>query len=273
MKKNLISIMMLILTIITYAKGDPLRDHEYRAYLAADNKGHIYYYENIDTKLPLASTTKVMTMVVTFDQLRKGNVKLTDKVVISKRAAKIGEARIPMKAGQVFKLEDLIKAAAIHSANNAAYAVAEHVGKGYSNFIRMMNEKAEEIGQGDSLEFHTPAGLPPKITGEKMDLGSARGMYRLMLEARKYPEYVRLAGIQNTKIANNKIYLRNKNHLLGKEGIYGLKTGYHGGAGFNILVMGRQNNEEACFVVLGGKTAHKRDEIVLELNEKLRKVL
>lgn len=289
MKKIIIATMILMTTSYGYGatnvkntktiaieKTTTANKHEikvdnrpnYRAYLVADTNGNIIYSQDIDTKYPLASTTKVMTLLVTFEELKKGNVKMDDDVIISARAASKGGSMIPMKVGDVFKLSDLIKATAIHSANNAAYAVAEHVGKGYDNFIKMMNDRAIILGIGDSVEYYTPAGLPPKMTGEKMDMGSARAMYKLILEAEKYPEYIEIAGMKNAKIHNDTINLRSKNHLLGKDGIYGLKTGYHGTSGFNILVLGEQDNLKAAYVLLGGKTAKIRDDEVLALNKK-----
>lgn len=243
---------------------------EYRAVLVGDMDGNILYGENISAEYPLASTTKLMTMLLTFEALKKGEVSLDDEVEISWNAARMGGAMIPLKVGQKFRLEELIKATAIHSANNAAYAVGEHVGKGFDNFIKMMNDKAAELGVSSDVEFYTPAGLPTKMTQRGMDVGNAKGMYKLMLEANKYPEYLAIAGTKYARIENETVLLRNKNHLLGKEGIYGLKTGYHVTAGYNILVMGEKSDMSLCYIVFGGRTAKLRDEKVLELDRKIR---
>lgn len=243
---------------------------EYRAVLVGDMNGNILYGENMNEKYPLASTTKVMTMILTFEALKNGQVSLDDEVEISPNAARMGGAMIPLKAGQKFRLEELIKATAIHSANNAAYAVAEHVGKGFDNFITMMNQKASELGISEEVQFFTPAGLPPKMTQRGMDVGSSKGMYKLMLEANKYPEYVEIAGTKFAKIENETVLLRNKNKLLGKDGIYGLKTGFHNTSGYNILVMGEKEDTKLCYIVFGGRTAKIRDEKVIQLDHKIR---
>ncbi|MGL5055085.1 MAG: D-alanyl-D-alanine carboxypeptidase family protein [Fusobacteriaceae bacterium] len=243
---------------------------EYRSYLVGDKYGNILYGENMDEKLPLASTTKTMTMILAFDAIRKGEVSLQDDVTITWEAARMGGSMIPLKAGQVWKFEDLLKATGIHSANNAAYAVAIHVGKDIDSFVKRMNDKAEEIGIGSEVEFNTPAGLPPKMTQRQMDAGTARGMYRIMLEANKYPEYIAIAGTKNAKIADDTVLIRSKNHLLGKQGIYGLKTGYHGTSGYNILVMGEQDNLTLFYVLLGGRSAKIRDQKVLDLDDRTR---
>ena len=76
----------------------------YKAILLGDEKGKIYYSENIDEKYPLASLTKMMTLMVTFDHLEKGSIRMKDKIKISKKSAQIGGSRIPMKEGDVFTL-------------------------------------------------------------------------------------------------------------------------------------------------------------------------
>ncbi|EHO18310.1 hypothetical protein HMPREF9466_02267 [Fusobacterium necrophorum subsp. funduliforme 1_1_36S] len=114
-----------------------VKEDTYLAGLVADTKGNIYYSKNIDKKLPMASVTKVMTLLVTFDAIRNGEAHLEDKVVITKDVYNKGGSGISMKPGETFTLLDLIRATAIYSANNAAYAVAKHIGKGsISNFIK-----------------------------------------------------------------------------------------------------------------------------------------
>ncbi|MGL4688205.1 MAG: serine hydrolase [Fusobacteriaceae bacterium] len=238
-----------------------------KAYIVGDSKGNIYMSENENEMLPLASTTKVMTMIVAFDEISKGKISLNDNVVISSKAASMKGSTISLKVGDKFKLHELMKATAIHSANNAAYAVAEHVGKGLNNFVKLMNKKAKSLGLENQVEFYTPAGLPPHMSKNKMDKGTAYAMYKIMLEAKKYPKYVKIAGTKSMKIKNDKIFLRNKNKLLGTKGIFGLKTGYHKEAGYNILVMNENEDISAFYVVLGGRTATIRDSKVLELDE------
>ncbi|MGL6065162.1 MAG: D-alanyl-D-alanine carboxypeptidase family protein [Fusobacteriaceae bacterium] len=240
---------------------------EYKSYIVGDSKGNIYMSENEKEMLPLASTTKVMTMIVTFDAISKGKVSLNDDIVISPEATSVKGTTIPLKAGDTFKLSELIKAAAIQSANNASYAIAEHVGQGRDNFIKLMNEKAKSLGLENQVEYHTPSGLPPHMTKRKMDKGTAYAMYKIMLEANKYPEYVKIAGMKSLKIKEEKISLKNNNKLLGKKGIFGLKTGYHVKAGFNILVMNENEDIDAFYVLLGGRSAAIRDRKVLELDE------
>ncbi|MFR8991987.1 MAG: D-alanyl-D-alanine carboxypeptidase family protein [Fusobacterium sp.] len=266
----LFCIMLLSVTVLGAANKE--EKPPYKAILLGDDKGKIYYSENADMIHPLASVTKVMTIMVVFDEIEKGRVKLTDKVKISTKVASIGGSRIYMKRGDIFTLEDLIKATGIYSANNAAYAIAEYVSNGdIDSFIKKMNKKAKEIGAEGELEFHTPNGLPPHMTKKGMDIGTAKGIYKMSIAAEKYKKYMEIASMKNEEIGNGqdgKIKLRNRNHLLGKEGVYGIKTGNHSKAGYNITVVSDKDGAKIFTVVLGSPTYKIRDKSVLEEMEK-----
>lgn len=267
----LFCIMLLSVTVLG-AEANKEEKPPYKAILLGDDKGKIYYSENADMIHPLASVTKVMTIMVVFDEIEKGRVKLTDKVKISTKVASIGGSRIYMKRGDIFTLEDLIKATGIYSANNAAYAIAEYVSNGdIDSFIKKMNMKAKEIGAEGELEFHTPNGLPPHMTKKGMDIGTAKGIYKMSIAAEKYKKYMEIASMKNEEIGNGqdgKIKLRNRNHLLGKEGVYGIKTGNHSKAGYNITVVSDKDGAKIFTVVLGSPTYKIRDKSVLEEMEK-----
>lgn len=267
----LFCIMLLSVTVLR-AEANKEEKPPYKAILLGDDKGKIYYSENADMIHPLASVTKVMTIMVVFDEIEKGRVKLTDKVKISTKVASIGGSRIYMKRGDIFTLEDLIKATGIYSANNAAYAIAEYVSNGdIDSFIKKMNKKAKEIGAEGELEFHTPNGLPPHMTKKGMDIGTAKGIYKMSIAAEKYKKYMEIASMKNEEIGNGqdgKIKLRNRNHLLGKEGVYGIKTGNHSKAGYNITIVSNKDDAKIFTVVLGSPTYKIRDKSALEEIEK-----
>ncbi|MGL4308160.1 D-alanyl-D-alanine carboxypeptidase family protein [Cetobacterium sp. SF1] len=265
MKKKIVVGILLLATVAFGKKEEP----DYKAYILGDSKGNIYYEYNDETKLPLASVTKMMNILVVFDEIHKGNVHLNDVVTVDWEAVSAGGSSIPMKSGEQFYLVDLIKAAAIKSANNAAYAMAKYVGGGSTeHFVEMMNKKAKELGLEKELEFHTPAGLPTHMTKKPMDMGTAKGIYELSLHAIKYNDYMEIAGIPKTTIKDGEISLKSTNHLLGKNGVFGIKTGYHTRAGFNMSVASTEENITTVTVVLGGKSIKIRDNKILELMEK-----
>ena len=235
----------------------------FRAVVVGDTKGNIIFAKDADTMYPLASVTKMMSLMVTFDEINAGNISLSDSVRISKNPLKYGGSGIPLKAGQIFVLEDLIKASAVYSANNATYAIAEYVGNGsVFSFVAKMNRKLKDYGLQNEIRYHTPAGLPTRVTKQPMDEGTARGIYKLSIEALKYKKYIEIAGIKKTKIYNEKISIRNRNHLIGENGIYGIKTGFHKEAKYNIAVASKFEGTDVIIVVLGGETYKTRDNLV-----------
>ena len=252
--------------MITYYSKDGVEwilPDNFRAVLIGDLNGNVIFSKNADTMYPLASVTKVMSLLVTFDEINAGNIGLHDSVRISKTPLKYGGSGIPLKEGQIFILEDLIKASAVYSANNATYAMAEYVGEGsIFNFVAKMNRKLKQLGLQNDIKYYTPAGLPTRNTKMPMDEGTPRGIYKLSIEALKYHKYIEIAGIKNTKIYNDKISIRNRNHLIGEDGIYGIKTGFHKEAKYNITVAVKFEGIDLIIVVMGGETYKTRDDLV-----------
>jgi len=252
--------------MITYYSKDGVEwvlPDNFRAVLIGDLNGNVIFSKNADTMYPLASVTKVMSLLVTFDEINAGNIGLHDSVRISKTPLKYGGSGIPLKEGQIFILEDLIKASAVYSANNATYAMAEYVGEGsIFNFVAKMNRKLKQLGLQNDIKYHTPAGLPTRNTKMPMDEGTPRGIYKLSIEALKYHKYIEIAGIKNTKIHNGKISIRNRNHLIGEDGVYGIKTGFHKEAKYNITVAVKFEGIDLIIVVMGGETYKTRDDLV-----------
>ncbi len=252
--------------MITYYSKDGVEwvlPDNFRAVLIGDLNGNVIFSKNPDTMYPLASVTKVMSLLVTFDEINAGNIGLHDSVRISKTPLKYGGSGIPLKEGQIFILEDLIKASAVYSANNATYAMAEYVGEGsIFNFVAKMNRKLKQLGLQNDIKYYTPAGLPTRNTKMPMDEGTPRGIYKLSIEALKYHKYIEIAGIKNTKIYNDKISIRNRNHLIGEDGVYGIKTGFHKEAKYNITVAVKFEGIDLIIVVMGGETYKTRDDLV-----------
>lgn len=260
--------------IIKYYSADGVEwelPNNFRAVLVGDTKGNVIFAKDADTFYPLASVTKMMSLMVTFDEIKAGKISLKDKVRISKNPLKYGGSGIALKAGQIFSLEDLIKASAIYSANNATYAIAEYIGKGsVFSFVTKMNKKLKDYGLQNEIKYHTPAGLPTRVTKQPMDEGTARGVYKLSIEALKYKKYIQIAGIKSTKIHNDKISIRNRNHLIGENGVYGIKTGFHKEAKYNIAVASKFEGIDVIIVVMGGETYKTRDGIVLSVLDILK---
>lgn len=260
---NILLMFFLNLNIITAGEISENNNFEYKSYILGDEKGHILSGENIERKNPLASLTKMMTLLVTFDAIHAGTLTEEDLVPMDKESNSLGGSRIWIKTGTKLTVRDLIKATAIHSANNAAYVLAKHVGQGdVDGFVKLMNKKAEILGLEKEIEYYTPTGLPPSMTGKKMDIGTSKGIYKLSQEALKYKEYIEIASKKKAEILNGKIKFNNRNKLLGKDGIYGIKTGHHKAAGYNIAIASSKDNINIIYVVLGSPNEGKRDKKV-----------
>lgn len=184
--------------------------------------GRVLYEKNPDIKLPPASTTKVMTAIVALERLPFGA-----DVIPSKKAVYVEPTIAGLKEGVRYKLEDLLKAVLIKSANDAAVAVAERVAGSEKEFVKLMNEKAAQIGMEDTL-FVSASGLP---TGKKdAQHITARDLAKMMRYAARHKEILEYMSIKETNISGSdgaNIYLKshNKTLFLFEDAPWG-KTGY-----------------------------------------------
>jgi beta-lactamase len=210
---------------------------------------------------PIASLTKVMNILVALDQIDRGNAKIDDKVCFTPDTVNMGGSWLNAKAGDCYTLKDLLRAEIIYSANNAAYMVAKHIGKGnLDNFVKLMNQKAKELGMNDT-HYYTPAGLPTSMTNKGMDTSTAYDMYllgRRAIRDERLKAWMKESELVLQNSEGEDVIYNNRNHLLNKFGIYGLKTGFHVQAGYNMIVSSKIGNLEIISVTLGNKSDDAR---------------
>ena len=147
------------------------------------------------------------------ENIEKGNIKLDDMVPISESAASMGGSQIYLSANTTMKLDTLIKAICIASANDATYAVAEYIAGTHDGFVKLMNEKAYELGLKNTV-YHSPTGLP-RIDGN-LDVSTIADIAKLTSVAIKHPIFLRYSSLKETHISTWKAPLRTTNKLLGK---------------------------------------------------------
>jgi len=200
-------------------------------------------------KAPIASITKLMTVIVTLD-----NAKLDDVVRVRSGAAAVGESTINLHAGERLTVGDLIKAALIQSANDAADALALHVGKGNrAAFVALMNEKAKELGL-EHTHFATPDGLD--TVG---NYSTAFDVTKLAQAAMAHPEVRSVVKLKTGSIAGGR-QLHTWNDLLGVfRGLYGVKTGHTNRAGWCEVAAVKRNGVTLYTTVLGSPTRSQRN--------------
>lgn len=247
------------------AKVNAEKEEPYKAYIVAESTtGKVLEGENIHAKRPPASVTKLMLAYVVLDKVAKGEINLTDKITASKEASKIGGSQVYLKEGEVFTLEEMMKAILVASGNDAAYAVAEHIAGSKDEFVRLMNEKAKSLGMTDS-EFHSPHGLPPSA-GQKEDISSCNDLVILARELLKYPKLLEWTSIKSEGFRDNKFIMNNHNKLLIKMPnlVDGMKTGYYRETGFNVVATAKKGDLRFIVVVMGSPNAKIRDNIAIE---------
>ena len=258
MKKIIIAIY-LVIGVLSFGEGD-----RSAAKLLGTSDGRIMNQVNGDKVYPLASVTKMMTILLTYDAIESGKISMNDMVDIPEEARKVGGSRIWMTVEDRLSVRDLIKATAIYSANNTAYSLAYYVGDGnLDEFVRLMNVKAKSLEMMDT-NYYTPAGLPPHMTGTKMDISTVNDIYKLSMELLKNDDYMKIASMKEASIRNGQQKFKSRNKLLGIDGIYGLKTGHHSLAGYNISIVSKKNNLNMIEIVFGSPNEKTRDAVVLD---------
>jgi D-alanyl-D-alanine carboxypeptidase (penicillin-binding protein 5/6) len=236
----------------------------YEAYAVADAEtGTVLEGLNIQLPWPQASLTKIMLACVVVEKIERGELHLTDRVTVSKNAQRMGGSQVFLKAGETFTLEELMEAALIESANDAAYAVAEYAAGSATAFVDLMNRKAQALDMGSTV-FHSVHGLPPSKGGSD-NMTSCTDMIRLAQEVLKWPKILEWTATERTTFRSGALVISNHNKLLGKmPEVDGIKTGYTRRAGFNIVATGKRGDNRLIVVVLGSPESKIRDRFAME---------
>lgn len=224
--------------------------------------GKVLFAKNPDLSIPPASLTKVMTMFLTMDMVRKKKVRLADKVRITSSVAAVGGSTMRLQAGERVSVKDLLTGAAVASGNDAATALARVVGGNDRRFVQTMNQKARNLGMKRTV-FKNPTGLP--AAGQKT---SARDMAAL---ARAYlAAHPTALSFHSTKAFTHRGRLMPNTNMLLRTvaGVNGLKTGWTIASGYNIIVTARRGNVRLLAVVLGSPSRSVRDDTARHLLEK-----
>lgn len=221
--------------------------------LISADTGAVLYDKNIHEQMPPASITKIMTLLLTMEALEAGKITLQDQVTVSAHAASMGGTQIWLKEHEVMCLEDLLKACAVASANDAAMALAEYVGGSEENFVAMMNEKAQALGMTDTV-FINPTGLD--ADGHVSSACDIAAMSRALLS---YPKITEYTSIWMDTLREGQTQLVNTNKLVRfYQGCNGLKTGTTDGAGSCLSVSASRNGMTLIAVVMGSQTTKER---------------
>ena len=219
--------------------------------------GKIIYEKNADEQLAMASMTKMMTLLLIMESIENENLTWDEMITASDYAASMGGSQILLEPGGQMTVEDLVKGICIGSGNDAAVAMAERIGGTESNFVKMMNDRAADLGLKNTV-FQNACGLDTNN-----HYSSARDMALIAKELVKHDKILEYSGTYEDylrKNTDNSFWLVNTNKLVRYyQGVDGLKTGYTNEAGYCITTTAKRNSMRLITVVMGEPTSAIRN--------------
>jgi D-alanyl-D-alanine carboxypeptidase (penicillin-binding protein 5/6) len=257
-KKALTIILTLVLMlglVVSTAVAEPQQSNNNAAALETTaesailldyHSGQVMFSKNADRKLPMASVTKLMTMLLACEAESKGQVKLADMVTTSEHAYSMGGSQIYLEPGEELTFEEMMISIATGSANDASVAVAEHLAGSEEAFVQMMNDKAKELGLKNT-HFNNPTGLPTEN-----HYTSANDMAVILKESLQYPLFRKVSGMYEYDLRGGEFKLWNTNKLLKwYRGCDAGKTGWTNEAKYCLAASAERDNLRLISVVLG----------------------
>ncbi|HHX93473.1 MAG TPA: D-alanyl-D-alanine carboxypeptidase [Tenericutes bacterium] len=252
MKRKMFILVLILLMMPLPVKGETLdlTPKSESAILMEVTTGEILYQKDPHKRLAPASMTKIMSMMLILEDIKSGGLTWDEKIQVSANAASFGGSQIYLEPGEIMSVEDLFKAVAIASANDATVALAERVAGTEEEFVKQMNKKVKELGLKNT-NFVNSSGLD-----EENHYSSA---YDLAVMARelvlKYPEVLKYTSIYEDYLrqdTDEKFWLVNTNNLVRfYEGVDGIKTGHTTKSKYCLTATAKRNNLRVISVVMG----------------------
>lgn len=256
LRKILIIILSFSCFIPIVKAEDSLNLSSESAILMDAESGKILYEKNIEEKLPMASMTKIMSMLLIMENIENGSLKYEDKVIISENASGMGGSQVFLQKGEEYTVNDLLKCIAVSSANDAVVAMAEKISGSVDEFVTLMNEKAKNLGLKNT-NFANPHGLD-----NENHYSTAYDMAIIAKELLKYEDILKYTSIYEdylTKPDGSQVWLVNTNRLVRfYDGVDGLKTGYTTEAGYCLTATAKKNDLRLISVVMKSPSAEER---------------
>lgn len=250
----------VILAVVLAFSASLAQAQQYAAVVMDARTGQVIHARNADTKLHPASLTKMMTLYVVFDEIRRGRLSLDQKVTISRKAAAEPPSKLGLRPGQQIELRYLIRAAAVRSANDAATAIGEAVAGSEEAFAQRMNAYARAMGMTNT-NFRNAHGLT-----QSGHLSTARDMAilgrRLTYD---FPQYYNLYSRRSTSAGIATVQNTNRRLLDAYQGADGIKTGYTRAAGFNLVSSAQRGDRRVIVSLFGGQSSASRNAEVARL--------
>lgn len=249
-----ICVCFMMHSVVVFAEGNTdLGLNAKSAILMEESTGNILYESNPDERLPIASVTKVMTMLLIMEAVDSEKISLDDMVTVSENAMSYGGSTMFLETGEQLTVNDMLKGIAVASANDGCVAMAEHLAGSESAFVDMMNEKAKELGM-ENTHFMNTNGLD-----EDDHYSSARDVAIMSRELMKHETIFNYTSIWMDTLRGGKFQLANTNKLIRfYDGANGLKTGSTSKALCCLSAAAKRNDMQLIAVVLGAPTSAER---------------
>ena len=249
-----ICVCFMIQSVVVFAEGNTdLGLNAKSVILMEESTGNILYENNPDERLPIASVTKVMTMLLIMEAVDSGKINLDDMVTVSENAMSYGGSTMFLETGEQLTVNDMLKGIAVASANDGCVAMAEHLAGSESAFVDIMNEKAKELGM-ENTHFMNTNGLD-----EDDHYSSARDVAIMSRELMKHETIFNYTSIWMDTLRGGQFQLANTNKLIRfYDGANGLKTGSTSKALCCLSAAAKRNDMQLIAVVLGAPTSAER---------------
>ena len=249
-----ICVCFMMHSVVVFAEGNTdLGLNAKSAILMEESTGNILYESNPDERLPIASVTKVMTMLLIMEAVDSGKISLDDMVTVSENAMSYGGSTMFLETGEQLTVNDMLKGIAVASANDGCVAMAEHLAGSESAFVDMMNEKAKKLGM-ENTHFMNTNGLD-----EDDHYSNARDVAIMSRELMKHETIFNYTSIWMDTLRGGKFQLANTNKLIRfYDGANGLKTGSTSKALCCLSAAAKRNDMQLIAVVLGAPTSAER---------------
>ncbi len=231
----------------------------YAALIMNPITGEVYHQRNADERRYPASLTKMMTLYLLFEALEKGKASMEARMDVSELAARQPQTNLSLDAGDTIPVETAIEALVVRSANDVSVVVAEALGGDVDNFAQMMTKKARQLGMANTV-FKNPNGLP-----NPSQFTTARDMAKLGIALKRdFPKYYPYFATRQFS-HNGVTYYTHNRVMLRYAGVDGIKTGFVGASGFNLVTSVVRGGRPLVGVVMGGTTGAWRDNRMIAL--------
>ena len=256
-RNSLLSLTLAMIILLSLAPPATAEETKFEsiaesAFLMEASSGKILYEKNADVALPPASITKIMTLLLAFEALDKGDVKWDDLVTISEKAWRMEGSKMFLEVGTKVPFGEILTGTSVVSANDGCVAIAEHLYGSVEAFVQQMNKRAQELGL-TKTQFKNTNGLPEE--GHRMSARNIGVLAQYLIT--HYPKILEIESLR--EFTFNGILQYNRNPLLGVfPGADGLKTGWTDEAGYCLVGTAEQNGMRLITVVLNTKNDEER---------------